>query len=293
MILRNLVALACLTLAATPLHARCEAVFETLTETSGAVDLDPFDPSPYERTLRVTLRNTGSDPCRIGLSATDRTLGNRLLTNTQVPYELIWNNVPIPNFDTPAPGRELLLGSGQVSEVFISVQVRRPVQAQPLPTEAVFTLRLHDLDNGNQVITQQDARLAANIVAVAQINIAGSSSSFGSTYGIDTVDFGNLEAGKQQSVYVQLRGNTSMRMSVHSANSGVLRHQAIRGAPGIAYSVQLLGQTFVPTDPRTFGGLLSTGLYGSNMPMTLTIIEVGDVPAGQYSDVLTLSIEPE
>lgn len=293
MILRNLAALACLTLAGTPLHARCEAVFETLTETSGAVDLDPFDPSPYERTLRITLRNTGADPCRIGLSATDRTLGTRLLTNTQVPYELIWNNVPIPNFDTPAPGRELVLGSDQVSEVYISVQVRRPFQAQPAPTEAVITLRLHDLDNGNQVIAQQDARLAANIVAIAQINIAGSSSSFGSTYGIDRIDFGNLEAGKQQSAYVQLRGNTRMRMTVQSANAGFLRHEVIRSAPGIRYSVRLLEQTFVPSTERTFGGLLSTGVYGTNMPMTLTIVEVGDVPAGQYSDVLTLSIEPE
>lgn len=293
MILRNLAALACLTLAATPLHARCEAVFETLTETSGAVDLDPFDPTPYERTLRITLRNTGSDPCRIGLSATDRTLGTRLLTNTQVPYELIWNNVPIPNFDTPAPGRELVLGSDQVSEVYVSVQVRRPFQAQPSPTEAVLTLRLHDLDNGNQVIAQQDARLAANIVAIAQINIAGSSSSFGSTYGIDRVDFGNLEAGKQQTVYVQLRGNTRMRMTVQSANAGVLRHEVIRSAPGIPYNVRLLEQTFVPSTERTFGGLLSTGVYGTNMPMTLTIVEVSDVPAGQYSDVLTLSIEPQ
>lgn len=293
MMFRNLVAGLCLALAAAPLHARCEAVFETLTETSGAVDLDPFDPSPFERTLRVTLRNTGSEACRIGLSATDRTLGTRLLTNTQVPYELLWNNVPIPNFDTPAPGRELLLASNEVREIYISVQVARPIQARPSPSEAVFTLRLHDLANANQVIAEQDARLAANIVSVAQINIAGSSSSFGSTYGIDTVDFGNLEAGKRQSVYVQLRGNTQMRMTVQSANSGLLRHESITSAPGIPYSVALLGQTFVASAPRAFNGLLATGSYGANMPMTLTIMELGDVPAGRYSDVLTLSIEAE
>lgn len=293
MMIRNLLAFACLTLAAAPLQARCEAAFETFTETSGAVDLDPFDPSPFERTLRVTVRNTGTDPCRIGLSATDRTLGTRLLTNTEVPYELIWNNLPIPNFDTPVPGRELVLASGEVREIYISVQVLRPVRAQPVPTEAVFTLRLHDLDDADQVIAEQDARLAANIVAIAQINIAGSASSFGSTYGIDTVDFGNLEAGKQQSVFVQLRGNSPMRMTVQSANAGLLRNEVIGNAPGIPYSVNLLGQSFVASTPRTFNGLLSTGIYGTNMPMTLTIVELGDVPAGRYSDVLTLSIEPE
>lgn len=293
MMLGKLWAPVCLALFAAPLHARCEANFETLAETSGAVDLDPFDPSPFERTLRVTVRNTGQDRCRLGLSATDRTLGQRLLTNTDVAYDLIWDNLPIPNYDTPVPGRELVIGNGETREFFISVQVRRPIQAQPRPTEAVFTLRLHDLDNGAEVIVQQDARLAANIVAVAQINIAGTSSSFGSRYGIDTIDFGNLETAKRQTVYVQLRGNSSMRMIVESANSGLLRHEVIRDAPGIGYNVDMLGQSFTPTAPRQFNGLLSTGLYGANIPMTLVIGQVGDVPAGQYSDVLTLSIEPE
>ena len=291
--LRNLVAIAFLSLLATPLHARCEAAFETLTETSGAVDLDPFDPSPFERTMRVTLRNNGTDLCRIGLRATDRTLGTRLLTNTRVPYELIWNNLPIPNFDTPVPGRELVLAGGEVREIYISVQVLRPIQAQPMPTEAVFTLRLHDLNNFDQVVAQQDARLAANIVAIAQINIAGSASNFGRNYGIDTVDFGNLEAGKRQTVFVQLRGNSPMRLTIQSASAGLLQHEILSSAPGIPYSVELLGRSFIASVPRTFGGLLSTGIYGANMPMTLTIVELGDVPAGRYSDVLTLSIEPE
>jgi hypothetical protein len=293
MILRNLAAFAALTLAAAPVNAQCEAAFESLTETSGAVDLDPFDPSPFERTLRVAVRNTGTDPCRIGLSATDRTLGTRLLTNTQVPYELVWKNLPIPNFDTPVPGRELALAPGEVREIYISLQVLRPIQTRPVPTEAVFTLRLHDLDSADQVIVQQDARLAANIVAIAQINIAGSSSSFGSIYGIDTVDFGNLEEGKRQRVFVQLRGNLSMRMTVVSANAGILRHDVISSAPGIPYSVELLGQAFIASSPRTFNGLLSTGVYGANIPMTLIIGKLGEVPAGRYSDVLTLSIEAE
>lgn len=289
--LRVLVGLALF--AAAPLHARCEASFETLAETSGAVDLDPFDPSPFERTLRVVVRNTGSDPCRLGLSATDRALGQRLLTDTQVAYDLIWDNLPIPNYDTPVPGQELRIGSGESREFFVSVRVQRPVQAQPRPTEAVFTLRLHDLDRGSEVIEQRDARLSANIVAVAQINIAASSSSFGSRYGVDTIDFGNLETGKQQTVYVQLRGNSSMRMTLESANAGLLRHEAISTAPGIGYSVDILGQSFVPATRRQFNGLLSTGLYGANIPMSLVIGQVGDVPAGRYSDVLTLSIEPE
>jgi hypothetical protein len=279
--------------AATPLHARCEARFEALTETSGVANLDPFDPSPFERTLRVTVRNNGSDACRLGLSATDRALGQRLLTDTKVAYDLIWDNIPIPNYDTPVPGRELLIGANDTREFFISVQVRRPIQAQPRATEAVFTLRLHDLDRGAEIIEQQDARLAANIVAVAQINLAGTSSSFGSRYGLDTIDFGELETGKRQTVYVQLRGNSSMRMTLESANAGFMRHELIRNAPGISYNIDILGQSFVPETRRQFNGMLSTGLYGANIPMTLVIGQVGDVPAGRYSDVLTLSIEPE
>jgi hypothetical protein len=294
MIMRKLALLVGLGLfAASPLHARCEARFETLTETSGVVNLDPFDTSPFERTLRVTVRNTGSDPCRLGLSATDLALGQRLLAGTNVAYDLIWENLPIPNYDTPVPGRQLQIAANNTSEFFISVQVRRPIKAQPRPTEAVFTLRLHDLDRGDDVIAQQDARLAANIVAVAQINIAGSSSSFGTSYGIDTIDFGNLETGKRQTVYVQLRGNSSMRMTMESANAGLLRHETLTNAPGISYNVDILGQNFVPTTRRQFNGLLSTGLYGTNIPMTLVIGQVEAAPAGRYSDVLTLSIEPE
>lgn len=293
MIMRALIAPWILMLAAAPAQAACAPVFETLAETSGAVDLDPFDPSPFERTMRIVIRNNGSDPCRLGVSATDRSLGQRLLTGTQVPYDLIWNNLPIPNFDTPVPGRELVIPSGDTREFFISLQVRRPVQTPPAPTEAVFTLRLHDLDNGAQVLATADARLSANIVAMAQINIAGSSASFGSTYGIDTVDFGNLETGKAQTVYVQLRGNSPMRMTIRSDNAGLMRHETLRDAAGIAYTVGLLGVTYEPAEPRQFGGLLSTGLYGTNLPLTLTVQDVANLPAGRYSDVLTLSIEAE
>lgn len=277
----------------TPLYAMCAPVFETLTETSGAVNLDPFDPSPFERTLRVTVRNNGQDSCRLGVSATDRTLGTRFLTNTEVPYELIWNNIQVPNYDNPVPGRELSIASGEVREFFISLQITRPIYAPPLPTEAVFTLRLHDLSNANEVLVQQDARLAANIISRAQINIAGVSSSFGNSYGIDTVDFGNLEMGKAQTVYVQLRGNSAMRMTIESENAGEMRHEVIRNAPGIAYTVGVLGDTFKPIARRTFDGLLSSGLYGANIPMTFVIQEVGDRPAGRYSDILTLSIQAE
>lgn len=293
MIVRALMAWGMLMLAATPAQAACEPFFETLTETSGAVDLDPFDPSPFERTMRIVIRNNGSDPCRLGVSATDRTLGQRLLTGTNVPYDLIWNNLAVPNFDTPVPGRELLIAGGDTREFFISLQVRRPIQTPPAPTEAVFTLRLHDLDNGAQVLASTDARLSANIVAMAQINIAGSSASFGSSYGIDTVDFGNLETGKAQTVYVQLRGNSPMRMTIRSDNAGRLRHETLRSADGIAYTLGLLGVTYEPVKPRQFGGLLATGLYGTNVPLTLTVQQVGNLPAGRYSDVLTLSIEAE
>lgn len=282
-----------LVMAATPAHAACNAAFESIEETPGTVDLDPFDPSPFQRTLRVTVRNEGSDACRLGISAIDRSLGTRQLTNTQIPFELVWNNLPIPNVETPIAGRELTLAAGEAREIYISVQVRRPVQSRPISTEAVFTLRLHDFDQSVDIVAERDARLPVNISATAQINIAGSSSSFGSSYGIDTIDFGTLEAGKIQRVYVQLRGNVAMRMTVQSANAGVLRHETIANAAGIPYTVDLQGQTFSPSTSRSLHGLLSTGASGTNIPMTLSITEVGDVPAGQYSDVLTLSIEPE
>lgn len=293
MITRSMVAAALMVFSIGPLQAKCDPAFESLIETSGAVDLDPFAPTPFERTLRISIRNNGADPCRLGVSATDRTLGARLLTNTQVPYDLIWDNLQIPNFDTPTPGRELSIAPGEAREFFVSLQIRRPLYAPPMPTEAVFTLRLHDLNNAAEVLVQTDARLAANIVAMAQINIAGTSSNFGSSYGIDTIDFGNLEQGKTQTVYVQLRGNSAMRMTMDSANGGEMRHETIRNAAGIAYTVSMLGTTFQPTALRTFNGLLSSGLFGTNIPMTLAIQEVKDRPAGRYSDVLTISIEPE
>ena len=276
-----------------PLHAQCSPVIETLTETSGAVDLDPFDPSPFERTLRISVRNNGSDPCRLGVSATERTLGVRFLTNTQVPYDLVWNNLQIPNFDTPVPNRELQLAAGEAREFFLSIQIRRPIYTPPLPTEAFFTLRLHDLNNASAVLIEQDARLAANIVAMAQINIAGTSSSFGNSYGIDTIDFGDLETGKTQTVFIQLRGNSPMRMNIESANNGEMRHETIAGATGIDYTLGILGSTFKPVAARNFNGLLSSGLFGTNIPMTLVIQDVSNRAAGRYSDVLTISIEPE
>lgn len=293
MIARTCTFLAFVMLVTAPAAARCDPSFETLTETSGSVNLDPFETSPFERTLRVSVRNTGADACRLGLSATDRTLGARLLTDSSIPYDVIWDNVQIANFDVPAPGKELSLSPGETREIYISILVRRPVFIRPQSTEAFFTLRLHDLDNANEVLAQQDARLPANVVATAQINIAGTSSTFGSSYGVDTIDFGTIEQGKSQTVFIQLRGNTSMRMTVQSANNGQMRHTVLKGAAGIPFTIGFAGATYQPTSTRAFGGLLASGAFGTNLPFTLKIGDFSDPPAGRYEDVITLSIEPE
>lgn len=127
----------------------------------------------------------------------------------------------------------------------------------------------------------------------AQMNIAGAAGAFGQGAPVSRVDFGELTTDKQRRVFLQIRANTTARLTIDSANKGYLKlTESSSPEDSVRYGANLngtdidLGQHYeaVLDLPRSIGG--------SSLPLDLRLDRVDAHMAGTYSDMITIEISP-
>src|SRR5690606_41885977 len=127
----------------------------------------------------------------------------------------------------------------------------------------------------------------------AQMNIAGAAGAFGQGAAVSRVDFGEMTANEARRVFLQVRANTISRLTIDSANRGLLkRDNSSPAADSIGYFATLNG---VEIDLRQhYDAMLDLPrtLGGSSLPFDLRLGEVGAHVAGTYSDLVTIEFSP-
>jgi spore coat protein U-like protein len=158
-----------------------------------------------------------------------------------------------------------------------------------------LTFRLFDAAGASpvQLGTDRTAPAQARIEARAQLNIAGTSGSFGA-FELDEIDFGALSTGATRNAVVQVRATRPVSITLSSQNLGLLKHQDLPSAAGVPYALQLDGAS---VDLTAGGfGLARTpalNLNGTSYPMTVTIMDTNGRAAGAYKDRLTITVTPQ
>ncbi len=160
-----------------------------------------------------------------------------------------------------------------------------------------ITVRLFRVVNGVPEQTGEDqiVSILVDIPARAQINLAGSSSPiFGGISG-SGLDFGQLEQGEERDAYIQVRATSPVMLTLSSEFRSQMRHRFEgTGVPGIPYSLTIDNQTVdLSTGAKRIDRSTTHGLGADNYRIAARILDVRGRVAGQYEDVITVTVEPK
>ncbi len=191
--------------------------------------------------------------------------------------------------------QELLVGTLNEDNMELEYEVSIPESLFAAP--GVYTLPL-DIDlvdsNTKQTIGKtRTTKLRVRVRPKLQTNIAGTrAASFedGATFAV--VDFGQLETGESEKVFIQVRGNQMARLKISSDNRGRMVHQSIPNL-SVNYAVKINGRRSELRSPLTIAKSVAQDLQGSSYPMEIIVGDVSQSFAGNYHDVITISVTPQ
>jgi hypothetical protein len=156
--------------------------------------------------------------------------------------------------------------------------VTRRLRLRVFPADALLPEPLH----------QAEISVIADIPAVLDVSVLGPGGRSALAGTRTLLDLGEITAGARHGLDIEIRGNTAAQVTV-TPEHGELR---LVGRPGhrIPYALQLDGR---PVDKS---GLTEILQLGSGLMRARLDLQVGDVErraAGEYVDVLVISVAPE
>jgi hypothetical protein len=283
-----------------PAAAACNATISSFGVTPVIV-FDPFQGVPAGVDLNITFVNGGNDPCALSVAVASQTPGSQRILSDGAD-QLIYT-VKLPDGsqfinDDNSPLGAVSLPGGPGKQVTLTLKLEVPAgQIAPTGTFTdLMTIRTFDVTGAPVVLGGDHTETVFTAIAArAQVNIAGTSGSFGAPFGLDHIDFGNLSVGEVRNAYVQVRSTGPVTITVLSANNGSLLHTVLGAAtPGVPYSLNLDSQN-APLRSGSFSLVRSPPitLDGISYPMSIQIVgPVNGLVAGQYEDTLTINVIP-
>lgn len=250
--------------------------------------------------IRLTIRRDGGrNQCRFFLNFVSQSGGGleRFLTGpaAQLRYELIDDQGRV--LENSTRGRDRLQGRLAKDVTEIDVTLRLSIQAgQTVPagdySERV-AVQLFEQRGGGRLVDEQGVSLGARVDSRAEINLArqpGLGFDAGRSY--DVVDFEELETGETRAIVLRVRANAGYRLTLTSEHAGALVREGPGASARIPYGARLDGRdvdmaapALIVRDPLQAGA-------SEELIFDVTIGEVGAAPAGQYSDMITVFVEP-
>ena len=284
---------------AIPAHATtCNAQISAITPLP-VVAYDPFDNVARSADFEVEFTNNGPDSCNLSLAVASQQPGStRHLENSGAQLRYVVekpggddyaNNIAAPQGSITLKG-----GAGKVKSITLRIKVPRGLIAPAAMYSDTLRFRTYQAGTAIQMGPERTAFARAAVEARAQVNIAGTSSSNFGSFGIDQIDFGTLDSNETREAAVQVRATRSVAISISSQHHGKLKHKALSAAPGVPYSMRIEGENVTLSGaPFVLLRAPPASLDGANYRMQLRIGDTSSRPAGNYQDMLTITVSPQ
>lgn len=267
-------------------------------------DYNPFDPSGTQDTFDIRVEGLNDGVKRVRFLLVDTTVGVNgpgIGPRGPADYDVRWledttRTVFVVGNDllNPTNGAEARLpGRRGVDIVRLRLTVPRGQAAPAGQHRENLQIRYQCLDSaGLQIGTQQEEVVPVEVEVEVPRFAAAYIGGIGRTRG--TIEFGRIgpeTSDLQKRVSVTALSTVPYEVLVETDNDGQLRRQRRDGA-GIAYSMAYAGtevdpgdRIVCPTTPAPMGSV-------EDFQVTLDRNAVAAVPAGDYSDVVTLTFSP-
>lgn len=280
-------------------HAACNAEINEI-DAVPTIDYAPFENRQRQEDFKVEVENKGNEPCRIALAIASAATGAQRLFiggSSQLGYDILTKDgIPYPNSTTtPLGSRRLDGGTGEEETIKVVVRIPAGLMAPAGTYADTLRFQLFDVSGASPLPlgSERSAPARARIQPRAQLNIAGTSGSFG-TFEIGELDFGTLSTGETRNAVVQVRATRPVAITMSARHEGVMKHRTLDGVAGVPYTLNVDG-----TDVSLAGSGSSLTrtpaqtLDGTNYPLTITIGDTKGRAAGAYRDRITINVMPQ
>ncbi|MEO5866769.1 MAG: hypothetical protein ABIS14_08840 [Sphingomonas sp.] len=248
-----------------------------------AVPIDEFD---------VTFVNEGADTCSLRpiFDLENEAFGLDQGTSARVPYRLLdrtgdYDVTPRTGTTVRNPTNPLVVIAPHGQQL---ARFRLAVGTDNIATDGLFVqhARINAEDDSGTILASKQLTLGLDVQPAALIGLSGA---FRLADGRAVVDLGELHEGVAPVVlnlYVQ--STRAYTVTVDSQNLGNLQLANTRWT--IPYQV-VLGDRTLPRGARAeYNSTLGTALARKSVPLNFAIGNVADRRAGNYSDLITISV---
>ena len=257
------------------------------------ISYDPFDSALENTSFTITFDNTGRPECSIEVDFQSESGG-------APPFAMRGGDISLhiepivtgSQLRALEPGRYLVvLASDAVEERTFNILPMSDSLPRAGQTSTYFRASITDVNNKTNLLADELILTVLDVIASAQINLAGADAAFQSAGGLSRVDFGELETGETRRVFVQFRSTSEAQMTIRSANAGQLVREPDVGR-SLSYSLMVDGSA-VDLSASAAISINPTGsLSGESLPVDIKIGDVSGAFAGRYTDIISFEISP-
>ena len=250
---------------------------------------NPFEAVDKTQIHRVTVKNTGTEPCALALGFA-RPVGGSADQNAPLI------EIRATSGGLLLAGASALPASGQLTSPPLAPDENYDFEysviipaGQMLPRGAYsqpFELSLAAAAGGGAPAVPYQTlprTVSCHVADHLGVNIAGGGTG-------TTIDFGALAQGQTHEVIIQTRSNVRFSLTIRSENGGALAMAAPYAQWRVPYSMKLNKQDVQP--PAEIGPFVATTLSGNSIAASFTIGNVSGKRAGLYRDYVTIEIVP-
>ncbi len=275
--------------------ASAEACVTVSARPAGVLEYDPTAAWPLRDRLLVTLRAT--EGC--GQTA-DEGIGRIDLGFTQrianpIRFEIVEHGLNVLSADDVFDRSTSYDFTGQKTatiEFDLIVPRGQKLEGDALDVDLVYRAANTGCENEACRMMPREERvavpLAIKLKSIARIAFSGGRRNGG-------IDFGALQTNQARQIAVEVTATTPFKVAFDSENDGVLlldggsRERAEEPLP---YDLRLTGRSVSDGNPYLDSSGGGTGGQALNMMLDVKITDADAKRAGEYRDVVTITIEP-
>lgn len=262
---------------------------------------NPFDTGNAFEERSLTIRNVSNQACDLTLAVSSVGIGRNVMRSTESSDTLDFNllerrtatsiSANSTGLGNGLSGLPLTLGANETRRLSFGLSIPAGQIVDAARYSQQLVIEVEDRRSGR--IESHDVAVEALVPPLASISLAGRLGGEGGRSA--SIDFGELTTGKViNNTGVRLRtvGTSAFRLHVESENNGYLVRVGENPDWKIDYMLLLDGAPVFGT-----GGVgtisFSAGKKRRNVSVSFRIGNADDVRAGNYADVVSISIQPQ
>jgi Spore Coat Protein U domain len=258
---------------------------------------DVYDPALYRETVEFEIRADGLCLFAVGVTAKSGTTERSLRSGSGLRYQLYTDySLATPLQDVPgAAPNELLLGiigSDRRRHLRFYFSIPPLQVAAPGTYRDEIEVRLYEIRLGPLKLADTRKRtVEARVPTAVDLTFGGGFDGGGTG---TSLDFGTVQRFDTRDLYFRARSNAGYRLRIASQNGGVMRYVEPGESSVLPYTLTIDGAAVGlaggkaaelpgPADPTAPSGITHR--------LVVRIEDFRDAVAGDYRDVLTLTVE--